>query len=605
MIKLTAKALLSILFLAVFVNASATKVIQLKPIEGDMTSVVREAIEGVNDKDIKIVFEKGTYHFKPDLAYSKYCFITNHENGYKRIIFPFEGLNSVEIVGNGAELIFNGQVMPFLFEDCNQVSVSGLTIDWDFPFLFQGELIAVNKEEGWRDIKPFTDGFSWKLERGRITFPNIYGFKFSSLGSTLPFEPANKQVAHGAWDLSSRPERVEKRPNGVLRIYEKMKYYPEPGTILNYKGPKGENRYAPAFHVISSKNIKFDKVVIHHALGMGFLLERSETASISNSGIYVRKGSPRVVSIIADATHFCNCKGDIVVENCRFENMLDDGTNVHGTYVEVNKKIDDYTLLYELKHFQQAGFEFAGKGDEIWFIHQPSPDRKTVNKVSSVKVINDLFAEISFEEKLPAQLKEGDLLENKTWNPTFTMRGCTIQNHRARNVVLKTPLKTVIEDNYFSSMMSSILFRGETFYWYESGVVEDVLIRNNTFNYCAYSGSEHAVMYVTPRLGKNYDPTASYDRNIQFVDNTITTFDTRIVIADRVDGLLFKGNKITQNNARPALYPDAPLFDLINCKNVQILNNTYQGEYKKAFKVDASSEESLKVKGNKGFKYKK
>ena len=35
----------------------------------------------------------------------------------------------------------------------------------------------------------------------------------------------------------------------------------------------------------------------------------------------------RVISTTADATHFVNCKGDILIENCRFENMLDDGTN--------------------------------------------------------------------------------------------------------------------------------------------------------------------------------------------------------------------------------------------------------------------------------------
>ena len=50
---------------------------------------------------------------------------------------------------------------------------------------------------------------------------------------------------------------------------------------------------------------------------------------------------------------------------------------------------------------------------------------------------------------------------------------------------LKTPGKIVIEDNDFSSHMSSIFFRGEMFHWYESGAVEDVLIRNNRFDYCA------------------------------------------------------------------------------------------------------------------------
>ena len=83
---------------------------------------------------------------------------------------------------------------------------------------------------------------------------------------------------------------------------------------------------------------------------------------ILNSQIVLPKHTQRVISTTADATHFVNCKGDILIENCRFENMLDDGTNVHGTYVEVDEVIDDYTVRVSLKHFEQLGFKFAERG---------------------------------------------------------------------------------------------------------------------------------------------------------------------------------------------------------------------------------------------------
>lgn len=519
-----------------FVSLRAETVIRLQPSSEDMTSIVRKAIDSAVDKDIKIIFEKGTYYFKPDYASDKYCFITNHENGLKKVIFPIENFDSVDIQGNGASLIFHGRVLPFMFSNCKRIDMKNLSVDWETPFTFQGEVMAVNKEEGWRDIKPSTEGFSWELKNGRIFFPNIDGFHFSSLGSTLSFDPETGDVAHGAWDLSSRPSKVEMRPGGIIRFYEKLKHYPKVGMILNSKGPKGENRYAPAVHVLSSKNITLDSVIVHHALGMGFLMEKTENASLLNCGVYVAKDSKRVVSTIADATHFCNCKGKILVQDCRLESMLDDGTNVHGTYVVVDEVLDDYTLRYGLEHFQQLGFDFASRGDQMWFIHQPNPERGIINRVSEVNTINDKYTVLRFKDKLPKNLKKGDILENKTWNPTFVMRGCSIQHHRARNIVIKTPEKIVIENNTLSSMMSSILFRGESYYWFESGAVKDVLIRNNEFKYCAYSGSEHAVMYVTPRLGKNFDSNIIYDRNIRFENNKIETFDNRIVIADRVDG---------------------------------------------------------------------
>lgn len=582
-------------------GAQAKQIITITPTASDMTPIVRAAIESATDPDLKLIFEKGSYTFRPDYATDQFCFITNHGNGFKKIIFPLEGFDSVEIDGNGSEFIFHGQLAPFQFEGCDQVIVKNLTLDWDIPFTFLGEVMAINEQDGWRDIKPFTQGFSWKLDRDRVLFPNIDGFNYTELGSTLAFDATHKRVVHGALDMHSNPQWVEQRADGILRFHEKLKQYPPVGSLLSSKGDREHDRYAPAFQIKSSKNVHLDTITIHHALGMGFLFERTENITISNSRIMLRKGSDRVISSTADATHFCNCKGDILVENCRFENMLDDGTNVHGTYVIVDKVIDSHTVRIALDHFEQLGFEFAAKGDAIWFIQNPSPKRAGENEVSSVKIINDKYSELTFKTELPATLAQGDILENKTWNPTFTMRGCTIRNHRARNVVIKTPLKIVIEDNDFSSMMSSIFFRGETYYWFESGAVTDVVIRNNRFNYCAYSGMEHAVLYITPRLGKTFNQTELYDRNIRFENNSIKTFDQRIVWADRVDGLIIKGNIIEKIDQAKALYPNAPLFDFKHCRNVELTGNSYQGSYSKSVQADSATAQTLTVEDNIGF----
>ena len=594
-----------ILILTVFFscNSKATEVIEIKHAEGDMTSVIRNAIESAKEKDIKLIFEKGVYNFETHYAIGKYLYVTNHGNGFKKIIFNFESFNSVEIEGNGSEFIFNGQTAPFVFEGCNKIDVRNLTLDWDIPFSFQGDVMAVNEVEQYYDLKPYTKGFSWKLRKGQIEFPGINHFNFTSLGSSLSHNKETKAVDYGAWDQNLIPNYVEKLPNGNLRFHDNnMKKFPRVGSVLQSKGDKKNNRYAPAFLVRNSKNITFDKVVIHHALGMGFLFERSEDIKIVNSGIYIREGSDRVISIIADATHFANCKGDVLIENCRLEGMYDDGTNVHGTYVQVDKIIDSKTVRVALRHFQQLGFEFAEAGDEVWIIKNPNPQRAGENKVAGVNVINDVFTELTLENELPSDLKEGDILENKTWNPTFTMRGNTIRDHRARNIIIKTPKKIIIEDNDLSSMMSSIMLRGETFFWYESGNVEDVVIRNNRFVHCAYGGSEHAVLKVSPRLAKTFDNTITYDRNIQFINNTIETFDNRIVWADRVDGLIIKGNTIKQTTTEKPQFPDAFMFDLINCNGVEISDNTYDGNCDKSLKADDSSSKTLKVKNNKGFK---
>ena len=238
----------------------------------------------------------------------------------------------------------------------------------------------------------------------------------------MPFDKGKKKVVTGAQDMHSDPSKVVELPNGNLRIYEKQKYYPPIGSLLSSKGDREKDRYAPAFDFKECQNITLNNVTVHHALGMAYLFERSENIKITDCKVVLPPNSNRVISSTADATHFANCKRDILIEGCTFENMLDDGTNVHGTYVEINKIIDSKTIRVALKHFEQTGFKFAAPGDEVWFIKHPSPARAETNTVSNVKVLNETYMDLTFENAIPSDLKKGDVVENKTWNPTFTVR---------------------------------------------------------------------------------------------------------------------------------------------------------------------------------------
>ncbi|MGC3978967.1 MAG: hypothetical protein QM751_12520 [Paludibacteraceae bacterium] len=71
---------------------------------------------------------------------------------------------------------------------------------------------------------------------------------------------------------------------------------------------------------------------------MGVIAEKTGNISLNKVNICRRPGSNRILSVTADATHFCNCKGKVTIENCLFENMLDDACNMHGTYTKVEQK---------------------------------------------------------------------------------------------------------------------------------------------------------------------------------------------------------------------------------------------------------------------------
>ncbi|MFR9497941.1 MAG: right-handed parallel beta-helix repeat-containing protein, partial [Rikenellaceae bacterium] len=188
----------------------AAQVVRIPCSDADATTSIREAIEAAAYQDeIIIELEEGTYLLNPDLAFEKYAPITNHGNGLKKIAFPISGYKKVVIEGNGAKLIFHGQMMPFLFEDCENIEVRNLTINWDIPFTFLAEVVATSSEEGWREVKPrgADDGFSWRLSKGEILFPDVDGFSYSHLGSTLAFDAQTKRPIEGVLDLHSEPTR--------------------------------------------------------------------------------------------------------------------------------------------------------------------------------------------------------------------------------------------------------------------------------------------------------------------------------------------------------------------------------------------------------------
>lgn len=566
----------------------------------DISSIVKEAIEKAPKTDLELIFPKGVYHFSAKDAFKKTYSITNHENGEKSIAFLFDGFSNVKIKGNGSEFLFTGAMLPFLFINSQGVELSGCSIDWTVPFYLQGEVTRVDKKSGSYDIRLESDGYNYKVEGNRLVFPDQDGFSYSGAGESLVFDKASKSPVYNANLLDMHRKQnpdVILLPNGDIRMTEKIKTYPPIGSVITFKGPAGENRYAPAIHALRSKDITIKEVNVYHALGMGFLGEVSENILLKGFNVKLRQGSSRILSATADATHFCNCKGNVMVDGCLFENMLDDGTNVHGTFVKIEEVLSNHKLRASLVHFQQAGFEFARSGDKSWFLISPLPQRTAENTITECRMLDDFQMEITFAGSLPDGLKKGDLVENKTWNTdSFTMRNCTIRNHRARNIVLKTPGKTLIENNFLHSMMASILMRPEAHLWYESGANENTVIRNNIFQNCTFGGGDQALLFISPRFGKSFDQTNLIDKNILFENNTIHTFDNKIIHATSVDGLTVRNNKITRTLDFKPFNPGNPLIDLYYCKDVTIEGNQTTFGTAPLLRMDKQTESSAKVK---------
>jgi len=134
----------------------------------------------------------------------------------------------------------------------------------------------------------------------------------------------------------------------------------------------------------------------------------------------------------------------------------------------------------------------------------------------------------------------------------------------------------VIANNLFSSSGSAILIAGDANYWYESGGVKDVLIRDNIFtDECLTSMYQfcEGVISVYPEIPEPDPSKPCFHRNIRVENNQFNLFDYPVLYARSVDNLSFTGNTLTHSTRYEPWHPRKVSVSLEACKNVIINNN--------------------------------
>jgi len=627
-------ALFLVLAVAViaFLNFSTTKkkgeaVIFSMDIAEDATPKVLERIMSADENPIaSIQFEKGTYHFYPDKAFETYCQISNHDDVLTRTAFPLFKFKNLVIDGQGSKFIFHGKMIPFIIDDCKNIEVKNLSVDWAQTFHSEGLVVANDEKNNSFDLQ-ISEEYPYEIRDNRLIFIKEY-YEHTLVGQSILYDPERKAIAFNTeaytpigaskktkaqynidqiqykYKVDTRTPsmkqmgrenkmRVEQVKSGLVRIFNNKKKLPPVGNILvskGIKGYKGGNRQAPAFRVIRTVDFNAKNVTVHHAGGMGLIAENSENLILD--GFNVTPSNGRMVSTTADATHFVGCRGKVVLKNCTFNNQLDDATNVHGSYQEIIDILDEHRLGIRMGHFQQEGFTLGRPNDKLGIIRLDDSFFPYGNlTIKSIEVINGRYQILTVKETLPKKLKAGDLLENLDNYPDVLVENCNISRNRARGLLVSTPKSMVIKNNFFSTEMEALLIPVESGFWYESGNAATVTITGNTFQDCQHSGFNRGVI----RFATDDDNENIAFKNIEISNNKFNHFDNLIVQITNTDGLSFTGNTITNSGTFPQLYPENPAFTVKASKNIIFNNNTYKGKAEVMLDKDKSVE-SLEFK---------
>lgn len=558
-----------------FVEADTKSVINaaaygMKAGSKDAAAALRRAISEARSrvaagaKKVRISIPKGTYHFYPEGALQMSLYISNHDQqDMLPVGVPLVDVKNIELDGQGSTFMFHGLMQPMLVMDSENVSCRNLSIDYATPFYAEGKIVKI---EGGKTTLEFPKRFSWCVEGGKF-YTMGDGWKVRA-GTALGFHPNGRMVATGrAGDAYWGREAKQVAKNRVEFAQDARELGFDLGQILVLRI---WNRPYPAMVLHQSNKTRLTDVRFHSSQGMALLAQMSRDITIRGGGCV--RGDARVHTAAADATHFSNCGGHILVQKALYEGMMDDAINVHSTCLSIEKVNSPTEIELRFMHSQAVGFHVFPVGSSLQFIKGKTlENHPTKNRVKSVVRVDENTVRLTLETELPADIGEGDAVENADFYPSVDFSHNIVRANRARGTLFTTPEPVLVEGNKFvGSSGSAILLAGDAQGWYESGRCRNVIIRKNLFEHnliCRYQFTE-GIISIYPEV-KNPDAQQErYHENILIENNTFITHRVPLIYAISADNIIFRNNTVKMDDKHAPMHDGKP-FILKHCSRFQ------------------------------------
>lgn len=513
----------------------------------DLIATLRKNLEQSGDHLI-IRLPTDTYHLTDEGLAQQFLHISNNDSGLKAVAVHIRHRRGLTIDGQGSTLFVRGKLIPFLIENCQEITLKNFILDWETDY--HAELQV---EQSDRDGTVFR-----VLNHCAVTFLDgrVY---FDDYPDSLSIERYHLHL------LEYDPKRLvpaEKADDFFLTSAYRVE--PVSTKVFRVKGLSGDTfqrgrlfiatnhvRPAPGIVITDSSKINIEDVIIHYAPGMAILAQRS--ADVELQRVTVKRSALRRISALADASHFVMCKGHIHLSECNFSGQLDDATNVHGIYGVIHKILDEYTLVVALQHYQQLGILLGNARDNVRFLRFPEHLTLGENQIQQIRCINERFQHIVFSDQIPIDLVVGDILENLTLCPSLTIERCNFIDNRARGILITTPGKVLVTQTTFSNPGSAIRISGDVIDWFESGATNRIEIVGNEFQNCNYGSSFWGKATIDVYPASDMPAGHRYHQRVVIRDNQFQTFHDRLLLAKNVGRIEFVNNSILRS-VSPAIH---------------------------------------------------
>lgn len=651
------------------------------------------------DGSVTLSFPHGEYDFYKDYASQRQYHTSNTsslDNPTKWIGILIEDQKDLTIEGNGSLFNMHGDIMAIAVVRSENVVLQNFVLDYEVPDTMDITFVGQGEEDG----KPYTDiyvpaNYNYEIseDRKHITWLSEnspytgkpYWSDQDTLGGYLVIYKGydetvrrhqTKVIYEGKEYLDADPfvglEEIVEQGENILRFkYKDRRPNDQESGNVALLSNSARRRTAGAF-IWESKDTLVKDIDVHYLSGFGWLTQMSENTEFNGVDFLPREGTGKYTTSNADQIHVAGASGYFNVIGCNFSMAHDDPINVHGTYLRVEEVIDNKTLKLKYIHSQQGGFQPYFPGDEVAFYSRLNLEVPTGANEGDTFTVKDVInpgedyngeklsmreSVVIFDEpfnedvlnSLKVKIKRGTdpnanvdveplyVAENVTYAPNVHIKGNVMRSIPTRGILCTTRNEVIIEDNVFESLaMASIYLSNDADYWYESGPIRNMTIRNNTFNVKPTGQTEWGTVspiFVDPVVVNQAVAAPGYTlpevkgdpihQNITIDRNTFNMAAFNLITAKGVKGMNFTNNKIVRDGASMGLelsadnnnlavgestkvqavadetILDVDAFIFENCKDINIENNTYDFGINMNVKLKGMDINELKIKGDK------
>jgi hypothetical protein len=517
--------------------------------------------------------------------------------GKKRIVIPqgryrvssgqgyhlqFKNLSDVEIVANNVEMVCTSTVQALMFDHCSNVTLRGLTVDYDpLPFT-QGKITAIAPDKSSMDFE-VAEGYPENKLEERIQI----------------YDPVTGELRRGdaAWkqEIQALGERRYRVWKNHYR-FDPLRDTEQVGDILvtsNHFGTRGSPHAVELNH---SKGVLLEDITVFASPCFGFLEHdcdgnryiRCKVDRRDPSDDPVKRAQPRMRSLNADAFHSKDAVKGPAIIGCTARFQDDDCVNINGKYHYVSgtqgRLVRIAVLNNQLKIKVGDPVEFLPYSgprppDAVVMEMQPDPTPITGEEET-------LIRSLGLNENIRTGLLTGKArfytltLDRETALPGgsavcsslrvgngFVVKDCDFGHNRSRGILIKASKGEVTGNRIVKSRMAAVLVSPE-FWWMEAGCSSDLMIQDNTIKGCLQTPIQ-----IHAKGGDGQPLPAGAMHNISILNNRFEDCAWPLIHVTSTSGLIFKDNEYSK--AHPEWQPLSSVgktlesIELEQCENVE------------------------------------